>query len=104
MRISEVEPITIKYVDDEQDEVSAAAVTLLSPVRRAVAACSAMPYSVPVLRDAIQALGGLVRRFICHATRPSLVCAGISRTCNNVPHIHIMAQHMPSAMARGIRQ
>jgi hypothetical protein len=54
MRISEVEPITIKYVDDEQDEVSAAAVTLLSPVRRAVAACSAMPYSVPVLRDAIQ--------------------------------------------------
>jgi hypothetical protein len=42
MRISEVEPITIKYVDDEQDEVSAAAVTLL-PVRRAVVACPAMP-------------------------------------------------------------
>ena len=103
MRISEVEPITIKYVDDEQDEVSAAAVmlclfdVLLSPVRR----CQ---YSVPVLRDAIQPLGGLVRRFICHATRPSLACAGISRTCNNVPHIHIMAQHMPPAMARGIRQ
>ena len=28
MRISEVEPITIKYVDDEHDEVSAAAVML----------------------------------------------------------------------------
>ncbi len=45
MRISEVEPITIKYVDDEQDEVSAAAVmlclfdVLLPPVRRCHIVC-----------------------------------------------------------------
>jgi hypothetical protein len=43
MRISEVEPITIKYVDDEQDEVSAAAVMLCLFSRRAVGACPAMP-------------------------------------------------------------